>query len=59
MFRIEYETEALGTRWLATQYDAPDDADRIARRLIDSTNEILSTTVVEQAGYVYSQWSRR
>lgn len=59
MFKIEYETEALGSRWLVTQYDNPDDADRIAKKLVESADgDILRTTVVEQAGYVYSQWER-
>lgn len=58
MFKIEYKTEALGHRWLVAEYRDPDDAYRIARRLIDDVPDILETTVVEQDGTVYAQWSR-
>jgi hypothetical protein len=59
VFKIEYETEALGSRWLVTQYPDPDDADQIAKKLVAASDgTILRATVVEQAGYVYSEWVR-
>lgn len=55
MFKIEYETP-VKTGWLRTEYFDPEDADQIARRLIEAADgEIVRTTVVEQAGHVYSQ----
>ena len=56
MFKIEYQTHDGVIAWLNTEYPDPDDADQIAKHLIDHTGEIVRTTVVEQAGYVYSQW---
>lgn len=56
MFKIEYERLDGHTNWLKTQYDDPDDADTVAKRLLSgSDGELVRTTVVEQAGYVYSQ----
>jgi len=56
MFKIEYERADGISNWLKTAYDDPDDADQIAKHLLQgSSNEIVRTTVVEQAGYVYSQ----
>lgn len=58
MFKINYETEALGSRWLVTQYDDPEDAYQIAKNVINATEEILKISVVEQDGSVYAQWVR-
>lgn len=56
MFKIEYETPAK-TDWLRTEYWRPEEADQIARQLVaNSGGVILRATVVEQAGYVYSEW---
>ena len=56
MFKIEYERADGKSNWLHTQYDDPDDADDIAKRLLyTARGELVRTTVVEQAGYVYSQ----
>ena len=56
MFKIEYQTGDGVIAWLHTEYPDPDDADRIAKHLIDRTGEVTRTTVVEQDGTVYSQW---
>jgi hypothetical protein len=56
MFKIEYQSRDGVIGWLNTEYPDPDDADMIAKHLVDETGEIVRTTVVEQAGYVYSQW---
>jgi len=58
MFKIEYETEALGARWMVAEYWDPEDAYRVAKAVMGSTPEILKTTVVEQDGSVYAQWVR-
>jgi hypothetical protein len=58
MFKINYESEALGSRWLATKYYDPEDAYKIAKRVMETTPEILKMTVVEQDGSVYAQWER-
>lgn len=58
MFKINYETEALGNRWLLTQYDNPEDAYQIAKNVINATEEILKISVIEQDGSVYAQWVR-
>lgn len=56
MFKIEYERSDGNNGWLKTAYDDPEDADQIAKRLLrGSKGELIRTTVVEQAGYVYSQ----
>lgn len=56
MFKIEYERADGNSGWLKTAYDDPEDADQIARRLLrGSDGELVRTTVVEQAGFVYSQ----
>lgn len=56
MFKIEYERSDGHSNWLKTAYDDPDDADNVAKRLLrGSDGELVRTTVVEQAGYVYSQ----
>jgi hypothetical protein len=56
MFKIEYERSDGHSAWLMTAYPDPDDADNVAKRLLrGSDGEIVRTTVVEQAGYVYSQ----
>jgi hypothetical protein len=56
MFKIEYERADGNNGWLKTAYDDPDDADQIAKRLLQgSGGELVRTTVVEQAGQVYSQ----
>jgi hypothetical protein len=56
MFKIEYERPDGVSAWLNTEYPDPEDADQIARRLLaGSGGELVRTTVVEQAGYVYSQ----
>lgn len=56
MFKVEYERSDGTSAWLKTAYDDPDDADQIAKRLLrGSGGELVRTTVVEQAGYVYSQ----
>lgn len=56
MFKVEYQTHDGVISWLRTEYPDPDDADRIAKHLIDRTGEVTRTTVVEQDGTVYSQW---
>ena len=58
MFKINYESEALGSRWLVTQYPNPEDAYKIAKQVMAATPEILKITVVEQDGSVYAQWVR-
>lgn len=56
MFKIEYERVDGHSNWLKTAYDDPDDADMIAKRLLKTARgELVRTTVIEQAGYVYSQ----
>jgi len=56
MFKIEYERNDGHSNWLHTAYPDPDDADNVAKRLLRGSNgELVRTTVVEQAGYVYSQ----
>ena len=59
MFKIEYESREGVVGWLRTQYPDPEDADAIAKRLVDHTGEIVRTTVIEQAGHVYSEWVTR
>ena len=59
MFKIEYESRDGVVGWLGTQYSAPEDADVIAKHLVDHTGEIVRTTVIEQAGHVYSEWVTR
>jgi hypothetical protein len=56
MFRIEYEARGGLIGWLNTEYPNPEDADQIAKHLVDGTGEVIRTTVVEQAGNVYSEW---
>jgi hypothetical protein len=56
MFKIEYQSRDGVIGWLGTEYMYPEDADVIAKHLVDDTGEIVRTTVVEQAGHVYSQW---
>jgi hypothetical protein len=57
MFKIEYQTDGGVIGWLNTQYDDPDDADNIAKRLVaGARGDIVRTTVMEQAGHVYSEW---
>jgi hypothetical protein len=56
MFKIQYQSQDGVIGWLGTEYPDPEDADKIAKHLIDYTGEIVRTTVVEQAGHVYSQW---
>lgn len=56
MFKIEYQSRDGVIGWLNTEYPNPEDADQIAKQLVDHTGEIVRTTVVEQAGHVYSQW---
>jgi hypothetical protein len=58
MFKINYESEALGSRWLVTKYYDPEDAYKIAKSVINATPEILRISVVEQDGSVYAQWER-
>jgi hypothetical protein len=56
MFKIEYERRDGNSAWLATEYPNPEDADQIAKRLLATAQgDLVRTTVVEQAGYVYSQ----
>jgi hypothetical protein len=56
MFKIEYERSDGHSNWLKTDYADPDDADTVAKRLLaGSDGELVRTTVIEQAGYVYSQ----
>lgn len=60
MFKIEYQTDGGVIGWLHTEYPDPDDADKIAKHLVQgSTGDIVRTTVVEQAGHVYSEWVTR
>lgn len=56
MFKIEYEAgDKIG--WLRTEYWRPEEADQIARQLVaGSSGSIQRATVVEQAGYVYSEY---
>jgi hypothetical protein len=56
MFKIEYQSRDGVIGWLGTEYMYPEDADVIAKHLVDDTGEIVRTTVMEQAGHVYSQW---
>jgi hypothetical protein len=56
MFKIEYQSRDGVIGWLNTEYMYPEDADMIAKHLVDDTGEIVRTTVIEQAGHVYSQW---
>jgi hypothetical protein len=57
MFKIEYQTDGGVIGWLHTEYPDPDDADMIAKRLVQgASGDIIRTTVVEQAGHVYSEW---
>ena len=59
MFKIEYERPDGISAWLVTEYHDPEDADQIARRLLATAfPELVRTTVVEQAGFVYSQHVR-
>jgi hypothetical protein len=59
MFRIEYERPDGNSAWLNTAYYDPDDADQVAKRLLATGfPELVRTTVVEQAGSVYSQHVR-
>ena len=56
MFKIEYERLDGHAGWLKTAYPDPDDADQVAKRLLrGSDGELVRTTVIEQAGHVYSQ----
>lgn len=56
MFKIKYETPEK-TGWLRTEYYSPEDADQIAKQLVaGGRGDIIRTTVIEQAGHVYSQW---
>jgi hypothetical protein len=56
MFKIEYERADGKSNWLKTEYYDPEDADKIAKHLLrNSSGELVRTTVVEQAGHVYSQ----
>ncbi len=60
MFKIEYQTDGGVIGWLHTEYHDPDDADNIAKRLVQGARgDIIRTTVVEQAGHVYSEWVTR
>ena len=60
MFKIEYQTDGGVIGWLHTEYPDPDDADMIAKRLVaGAKGDIVRTTVVEQAGHVYSEWVTR
>jgi len=59
MFKIEYESREGVVGWLGTKYPDPDDADQIAKHLIDHTGEVVRATVIEQAGHVYSEWVTR
>jgi hypothetical protein len=60
MFKIEYQTDGGVIGWLHTEYPDPDDADMIAKRLVQgASGDIIRTTVVEQAGHVYSEWVTR
>ncbi len=57
MFKIEYQTDGGVIGWLHTEYPDPDDADKIAKQLVaGAKGDIIRTTVVEQAGHVYSEW---
>jgi hypothetical protein len=58
MFKINYESEALGSRWMVTEYYDPEDAYKIAKHVIDATPEILKIAVVEQDGSVYAEWQK-
>jgi len=59
MFKIEYERPDGNSAWLATAYYDPEDADQIAKRLlVTGFPDLVRTTVVEQAGHVYSQHVR-
>ena len=60
MFKIEYQTDGGVIGWLHTEYPDPDDADNVAKRLVQGAKgDIIRTTVVEQAGHVYSEWVTR
>jgi len=60
MFKIEYQTDGGVIGWLHTEYPDPDDADNVAKRLVQgASGDIVRTTVVEQAGHVYSEWVTR
>ena len=60
MFKIEYQTDGGVLGWLHTEYPDPDDADNVAKRLVQgASGDIVRTTVVEQAGHVYSEWVTR
>jgi hypothetical protein len=60
MFKIEYQTDGGVIGWLHTEYPDPDDADMVAKRLVQgASGDIIRTTVVEQAGHVYSEWVTR
>ena len=60
MFKIEYQPDGGVIGWLHTEYPDPDDADNIAKRLVQGARgDIIRTTVVEQAGHVYSEWVTR
>jgi hypothetical protein len=60
MFKIEYQTDGGVIGWLHTEYPDPDDADNVAKRLVQgASGDIIRTTVVEQAGHVYSEWVTR
>ena len=60
MFKIEYQTDGGVIGWLHTEYPDPDDADNVAKRLVaGAKGDIIRTTVVEQAGHVYSEWVTR
>ena len=56
MFKIQFQTHGGVIGWLHTEYPDPEDADLIAKHLIDKTGDVVRTTVVEQAGHVYSEW---
>jgi hypothetical protein len=57
MFKIEYQTDGGVIGWLTAEYRHPEDADKIAKRLVEgATGDIVRATVVEQAGHVYSEW---
>ena len=47
MFRVEYERADGNSAWLKSEYHDPDDADKIAKRLLSgSDGELIRTTVV-------------
>lgn len=55
MFKIEYESETLGARWMTANYPDPDDAERAALKALDTIKDIFRVTVVEQDGSVYAE----